>query len=68
MKIDKDLINVLMLLGNLGFVFIFNILFYVFLYKVFERFFGYNAIVFIGLIVVGIISAFYNSYRMIIKK
>jgi len=68
MKIDKDLIGVLMLLGNLGFVFIFNILFYVFLYKLFERFFGFNSIVFIVLIIIGIISAFYNSYRMIIKK
>ena len=65
---DKDLIRFLLLLGNLGFVFIFNILFYVLIYKLFERFFGFNSLVFIGLIILGIISAFYNAYRMIIRK
>jgi len=68
MKMDKDLIRFLLLLGNLGFVFIFNILFYVLIYKLFERFFGFNSLVFIGLIILGIISAFYNAYRMIIRK
>lgn len=68
MRMDKDLIRFLLLLGNLGFVFIFNILFYVLIYKLFERFFGFNSLVFIGLIILGIISAFYNAYRMIIRK
>lgn len=68
MKIDKDLLHSLMLLGNLSFIFIFNILFFVFIYKIFEKFFGYNGFVFIVLIIYGIFSAFYNAYKMIINK
>jgi len=56
------------LLGYLGFVMVFNILFFVFIYKMIEKYFFSSTILFIALLLVGIFSGFYNSYKLILRK
>jgi F0F1-type ATP synthase assembly protein I len=68
MKLNNDFFYYFSLLGQLGFVFIINILMFVYLYKLYEHFFGENTLVFILLLIVGIFSAFYNAYRLLMKK
>ncbi len=67
MKINKEMLKYISLLGNLGFIIMSNILVSVFLYKLYERIFGFNSLVFIIFIIFGIISAFYNIYKLIMK-
>ena len=47
MKLNKEILKYLSLLGNLGFIVMSNILVSIFLYKVYERFFGFNSLIFI---------------------
>jgi F0F1-type ATP synthase assembly protein I len=56
------------LLGYLGFVMIFNIFFFIVIYKVLEKFFFSSSILFIISILIGIFSGFYNVYKLIMKK
>jgi len=56
------------LLGYLGFVMIFNILFFVFIYKVIEKYFFSSTVLFVILLLIGIFSAFYNVFKLIMKK
>ena len=67
MKLNKEILKYLSLLGNLGFIVMSNILVSIFLYKVYERFFVFNSLIFIIFILFGIISAFYNIYKLIMK-
>ena len=67
MKLNKEILKYLSLLGNLGFIVMSNILVSIFLYKLYERFFGFNSLIFIIFILFGIISAFYNIYKLIMK-
>ena len=56
------------LLGYLGFVMVFNILFFVFIYKVIEKYFFSSTVLFVILLLVGIFSGFYNVFKLILKK
>lgn len=67
MKMDRDLLKYLALLGNLGFIIIWNILISVILYKIYEWLFGFSSLVFIVLIILGVISGFYSIYKFIMK-
>ena len=67
MKLNKEILKYLSLLGNLGFIVMSNILVSIFLYKVYERFCAFNSLIFIIFILFGIISAFYNIYKLIMK-
>ncbi|WP_291256753.1 AtpZ/AtpI family protein [Fusobacterium sp.] len=64
----KDTLYALSLLSYLGFLMVGNILLYVGIYKLIERFFIKSTILFIALIIVGVISGFYNVYMTIMKK
>lgn len=67
MKFNKDLLKYLALFGNLGFIVMYNILLWVAFYKLYERFVGFSSLVFIIFIFIGIVSAFYNIYKYIMK-
>lgn len=67
MKLNKDLIKYLSLLGNLGFIVMYHIFLCIFIYRLYERFFGFNSFIFIFLVLFGIGSAFYNIYKLIMK-
>ena len=56
------------LLGYLGFVMVFNILFFVFIYKVIEKYFFSSTVLFVVLLLIGIFSGFYNVFKLILKK
>ncbi len=56
------------LLGYLGFVMVFNILFFIFIYKVIEKYFFSSTVLFVILLLIGIFSGFYNVFRLILKK
>jgi len=56
------------LLGYLGFVMVFNILFFVFIYKMIERYFFSSTVLFVILLLIGIFSGFYNVFKLILKK
>ena len=66
--ITKELIKNLSLLGYLGFLIAGNILLYVFIYKMIEKYFFKSTILFILLLLIGIASGFYNAYKLIMKK
>lgn len=66
--ITKDVLHALSLLTYLGFLMIGNILLYVGIYKLIEKYLFKSTFLFIILIIVGVISGFYNSYRAIMKK
>ncbi|WP_367114735.1 AtpZ/AtpI family protein [Fusobacterium sp.] len=66
--ITKDTLYALSLLSYLGFLMIGNILLYVGIYKLIERFFIKSTLLFIVLIIVGVISGFYNVYMTIMRK
>lgn len=67
MKFNKDLLKYLALFGNLGFIVMYNVLLWVAFYKLYERFVGFSSLVFIIFIFIGIVSAFYNIYKYIMK-
>ena len=56
------------LLGHLGFVMVFNILFFIFIYKMIEKYLFSSTILFISLVLVGVFSGFYNVFKMIMRK
>ncbi|WP_394700462.1 AtpZ/AtpI family protein [uncultured Ilyobacter sp.] len=64
----KDIVYYFSLLGYLGFVMVFNILFFIIIYKVIEKYFFSSDLLFITLTLIGIFSGFYNSYKLIMKK
>ncbi|WP_372712755.1 AtpZ/AtpI family protein [Ilyobacter sp.] len=64
----KDVVYYFSLLGYLGFVMVFNILFFIIIYKVIEKYFFSSDLLFIAFTIVGIFSGFYNSYKLIMKK
>lgn len=66
--ITKDVLHALSLLTYLGFLMIGNILLYIGIYKLVEKYLFKSTILFITLIIVGVISGFYNSYKVIMKK
>lgn len=66
--INKDVIHALSLLSYLGIVMVGNILLYIGIYKLIEKYFIKNTILFIILVILGVISGFYNAYKIIMKK
>ncbi|MBM6690992.1 AtpZ/AtpI family protein [Fusobacterium mortiferum] len=66
--ITKDVLHAISLLGYLGFLMVGNILLYVGIYKLIEKYLFKSTLLFIVLIIIGVISGFYNSYRAIMKK
>lgn len=67
MKINKDLLKYLSLLGNLGFIIMSNILVAILFYKIYEWLFGFSSILFIVFVILGIVSGFYSIYKFIMK-
>lgn len=66
--ITKDVLHAISLLGYLGFLMVGNILLYVGIYKLIEKYLFKSTLLFTVLIIIGVISGFYNSYRAIMKK
>ena len=66
--ITKDVLHAISLLGYLGFLMVGNILLYVGIYKLIEKYLFKSTLLFIVLSIIGVISGFYNSYRAIMKK
>lgn len=64
----NEIMYYISLLGYLGFVMVFNIFFFVIIYKILEKFFISSNILFIIFIIIGIFSGFYNVYKLIMKK
>lgn len=64
----KDILYALSLLSYLGFLMVGNILLYIGIYKLIERFFIKSTTLFVILITVGVISGFYNVYMTITRK
>ncbi|WP_041920978.1 AtpZ/AtpI family protein [Ilyobacter polytropus] len=64
----KDIVYYFSLLGYLGFVMVFNILFFIIIYKIIEKYFFSSDLLFITFTLIGIFSGFYNSYKLIMKK
>ncbi|MGL4934883.1 AtpZ/AtpI family protein [Cetobacterium sp.] len=56
------------LLGYLGFLIVGNIGIFIFIYKLIERYFFKSTLLFIFFVIIGIFSAFYNAYKLIMKK
>lgn len=66
--ITKDIIHALSLLSYLGFLIVENILLYIGIYKLIEKYFFKSTILFIVLVIIGVISGFYNAYVAIMRK
>ena len=66
--ITKDIIHALSLLSYLGFLIVGNILLYIGIYKLIEKHFFKSTILFIVLVIIGVISGFYNAYVAIMRK
>ncbi len=56
------------LLGYLGFVMAFNILIFLFIYRFIAKRFGESVLLLAALLICGVFFAFYNAYRILIKK
>ena len=65
---NKDFIHYFSLLGFLGVVIIGNIGVFIFIYKMIEKYFFKSTVLFIIFVIIGVFSAFYNAYRLIMKK
>jgi hypothetical protein len=66
---DKKTMYYISLIGELGVIFIINILAFVYIYKtVYRRYFIENGLIFIVFLIAGIISGGMTVYKMILKK
>lgn len=66
--INKDVIHAISLLSYLGFLIVGNILLYIGIYKLIEKYLFKSTILFIILVIIGVISGFYSAYIAIMKK
>ena len=66
--ITKDIIHALSLLSYVGFLIVGKILLYMGIYKLIEKYFFKSTILFIVLVIIGVISGFYNAYVAIMRK
>jgi F0F1-type ATP synthase assembly protein I len=66
--LDREIMYSFSLLGYLGFILIGNILFFIFIYKIKEKYHFSNTILFIIFLLIGIFSGFYNAYKVIMKR
>lgn len=65
---NKDIAYALSIFSYLGLSIIVNILIFVWLYKLFEKYICESTILFIVFLIVGIINGFYGAYKLIMKK
>lgn len=65
---NKDFIYYFSLLTSLGLLIIGNIGIFILVYKLIELYFFKSTPLFIFFIILGVISAFYNAYRVIMKR
>lgn len=67
LPILKNVAHALSLLSYIGFLFIGNILFYLFIYKVIEKHFFRSTVLLVIFFILGIISGFYAVHKAIDK-
>lgn len=65
---DRDVMKSFSLLGYISLILVGNILVYVYIYKVIERYLFRSNILFIFMIVLGVVSGFYGVYKAIMKR
>lgn len=66
---DKKTLYYISLIGEIGLIFIINILCFVYVYKkMYRRYFNENGAVFIFFLILGIISGGVSLYKMILKN
>lgn len=63
----KSIGYALSLLSYLGFLFVGNLLFFLFIYKIIEKHLFKSTVLLVVLLILGIISGFYTVYRAIDK-
>ncbi|MGL4981036.1 MAG: AtpZ/AtpI family protein [Fusobacteriaceae bacterium] len=66
--LNREIVHSFSLLGYLGFILIGNLLSFIFLYKIIEKYLFSSQVLFIIFLVIGIFSGFYNAYRVIMKR
>lgn len=66
--LDREVFHSFSLLGYLGLILIGNILFFIFLYKMIEKYLFSSTVLFIIFLLIGIFSGFYNAYKVIMKR
>lgn len=68
-RIDPNIIHAVSLLGYIGFLLIGSILINIGIYKIIEKYFSYKSnVLFLIFVLLGVISGFYNIYKVIMKK
>lgn len=67
-RINKDIIHAISLLGYIGFLFIGSILINIWIYKMIEKYFFKSQILFILMVILGVINGLYSVYKAIMKK
>ena len=66
--INPDIIHAISLLGYVGFLLIGSILINIGIYKLIERYFFKSQILFFFFIILGVVTGFYNVYKVIMRK
>lgn len=66
--INPDIIHAISLLGYVGFLLIGSILINIGIYKLIERYFFKSQILFFFFVILGVVTGFYNVYKVIMKK
>ncbi len=64
---NKDFFKYFALLGQIGFIISLNIIFSIFIYKIFEKYFFENTFILVLCIFVGIFNGFYRVYKLIMN-
>lgn len=64
---ENSPLKYLILLSQIGILIVSNIFVVVVIYKLVEKFFGENGLLFILFLMIGFISGFYSVYRLIKK-
>lgn len=65
---DRDVMKSFSLLGYISLILVGNILVYVYIYKVIEKYFFRSNLLFIFMIILGVVSGFYGVYKAIMKR
>ncbi|MGL6168614.1 MAG: AtpZ/AtpI family protein [Fusobacteriaceae bacterium] len=65
---NRDVMKSFSLLGYISLVLVGNILVYVYIYKMIEKYFFKSNLLFISMIILGVVSGFYGVYKAIMKR
>lgn len=68
LKFNKDFFKYFALLGTLGFIIIGNILAFIGIYFLIQKYFFKSDVLFIIFLLLGVVSGFYSVYQQIMKK